>query len=213
MSLLDQGTSHHGGRGGEVLHAALQLFAKKGFAATSVREIVLAAGLTKPALYYHFGSKEGLLRTIVDEGITEMEQKVHEYIDGAADAHEALVKFLEACFELASRRPQLASLMYQIIFGSEASSAGIDVSEIARRNRELVMSVVDRAVRERLIPQESAENAGLLLSGLLNIHLMAFLKGQLQSLTPALARDAVELYLNGVASPASGTSPLSVTEG
>jgi TetR/AcrR family transcriptional regulator len=35
-----------------LLKAALELFTKKGFAATSVREIVEIAGVTKPVLYY-----------------------------------------------------------------------------------------------------------------------------------------------------------------
>lgn len=43
-----------------LLNAALQLFAEKGYEATSVREIALAAEVTKPTLYYYFKSKEGL---------------------------------------------------------------------------------------------------------------------------------------------------------
>ena len=45
-----------------LLEAAVQIFDRKGYAAASVREIAEAAGVTKPVLYYHFGSKEGLLR-------------------------------------------------------------------------------------------------------------------------------------------------------
>ncbi|MCE1227092.1 MAG: TetR/AcrR family transcriptional regulator, partial [Geobacteraceae bacterium] len=43
-----------------LLDAALQLFSTKGYAATSVRELVEAAGVTKPVLYYYFKNKEGL---------------------------------------------------------------------------------------------------------------------------------------------------------
>lgn len=43
-----------------LLKVALQLFAKKGYEATSVREIALASAVTKPTLYYYFKSKEGL---------------------------------------------------------------------------------------------------------------------------------------------------------
>jgi AcrR family transcriptional regulator len=45
--------------------AALGLFLDRGFAATSVREITAAVGVTVPALYYHFGSKDGLLAALV----------------------------------------------------------------------------------------------------------------------------------------------------
>ena len=46
--------------------SAIGLFAEKGYASTSVREIVARAGVTKPVLYYYFKNKEGLLRSILD---------------------------------------------------------------------------------------------------------------------------------------------------
>jgi AcrR family transcriptional regulator len=48
-----------------LLRAAVQIFDRKGYDAASVREIVELAGVTKPALYYHFGSKEGVLLAIL----------------------------------------------------------------------------------------------------------------------------------------------------
>jgi AcrR family transcriptional regulator len=43
-----------------LLTGAAELFARKGYASTTVREIVEAAKVTKPALYYYFRSKEGI---------------------------------------------------------------------------------------------------------------------------------------------------------
>ena len=45
-----------------IARAAARLFAERGYDATSVREIVEAAGVAKPTLYYYFRSKEGLRR-------------------------------------------------------------------------------------------------------------------------------------------------------
>ena len=47
-----------------ILDAALELFSRRGYEGTGIQEIVDAAGLTKPSLYYHFGSKQGLLEAI-----------------------------------------------------------------------------------------------------------------------------------------------------
>ena len=43
-----------------LLETATELFAEKGYAGASVREIVEKAGVSKPVLYYYFKSKEGL---------------------------------------------------------------------------------------------------------------------------------------------------------
>src|SRR3954454_15200663 len=53
-----------------VARTAAGLFARQGYDATSVREIVAAAGVTKPTLYYHFGSKEGLAQALLHRPLT-----------------------------------------------------------------------------------------------------------------------------------------------
>lgn len=51
-----------------LLDEALSLFARRGVDAVGVQEVVDAAGVTKPSLYHHFGSKEGLITALVDRG-------------------------------------------------------------------------------------------------------------------------------------------------
>ena len=58
-----------------LLKAALTIFNAKGYAATSVREIVAAAGVTKPALYYYFKNKNGIYLELVRRA-QELFQKV-----------------------------------------------------------------------------------------------------------------------------------------
>ena len=46
---------------------ALELFAAKGYEGVSVSELTEAAGITKPTLYYYFGSKEGVFEAVCQE--------------------------------------------------------------------------------------------------------------------------------------------------
>ena len=47
--------------------AATNLFAERGFAGTNLQDIAEATGLTRPALYHYFKSKESLLSRLVAE--------------------------------------------------------------------------------------------------------------------------------------------------
>jgi AcrR family transcriptional regulator len=53
----------------EILFVAARLFARKGFAATSTREIADAAGLRQPSLFHHYPSKEAILEALLDQAL------------------------------------------------------------------------------------------------------------------------------------------------
>ncbi|WP_341704446.1 helix-turn-helix domain-containing protein [Ferrovibrio sp.] len=53
----------------DILWAAIGLFARQGVAQTSTREIAAAARTTERTLFKHFGSKDGLVRAVIDEAV------------------------------------------------------------------------------------------------------------------------------------------------
>jgi AcrR family transcriptional regulator len=56
-------------RPGEIVRAAMQVFAEKGFAAARLEDIARRAGVSKGALYLYFETKEDLFRAVVDVAI------------------------------------------------------------------------------------------------------------------------------------------------
>ena len=82
---------HHGGEGPErLLAAAGRLFAAKGFVGASVREILQAADVSRPVLYYHFGSKEGLYLAVARRAATDYEAALARAAAGAGTASERI---------------------------------------------------------------------------------------------------------------------------
>jgi AcrR family transcriptional regulator len=87
----------------ELLNAALDLFAEKGFAKTRASEIAERAGVAVGTIYLHFGSKDGLLREILEGVADEIYARVQAvYADPPAQpealarAHiEAIVQYIE----------------------------------------------------------------------------------------------------------------------
>jgi AcrR family transcriptional regulator len=55
-----------------LLGAARDLFARDGYAATSLDEIVMRAGLTKGAIYHHFAGKQDLFRAVYEQELQRM---------------------------------------------------------------------------------------------------------------------------------------------
>lgn len=57
-----------------IMNSALTLFYESGYDAVGVQQIVDSAGVSKPTLYYYFGSKQGLLEALLNEHFQPMEQ-------------------------------------------------------------------------------------------------------------------------------------------
>ncbi len=55
---------------------ARELFAEQGFAATSMEEIAERAGVSKPVVYEHFGTKDAIYKIIVDREVRELVDRI-----------------------------------------------------------------------------------------------------------------------------------------
>jgi AcrR family transcriptional regulator len=56
-------------RPGEIVEAALRLFADRGFAATKLEDVAAAAGIGKGTIYLYFPTKEDLFRAVVRQAV------------------------------------------------------------------------------------------------------------------------------------------------
>lgn len=69
----------------KLIGAARAAFGTVGYAATSMDELTAAAGLTRGALYHHFGDKKGLLAAVIAEIDAEMNERLNAVSARAAD--------------------------------------------------------------------------------------------------------------------------------
>jgi AcrR family transcriptional regulator len=74
------------GTKGRILRAAIELFATKGYAATSVRDIASVVGIEAASVYNHMASKEQLLLTIISESTRDGMQCIRDALVGAGDS-------------------------------------------------------------------------------------------------------------------------------
>ena len=65
----------------EILDAAQKLFTAKGFQATSMEDILNEVGIAKGTLYYHFASKEEILRGLISRTTAQIAEKARAIAD------------------------------------------------------------------------------------------------------------------------------------
>src|SRR3954469_2456940 len=67
-------------RPGEIVQAAMAVFAEKGFAAARLDEIAARAGVSKGAVYLYFATKEDVFRAVVEQAVAPNMQLIRAMI-------------------------------------------------------------------------------------------------------------------------------------
>jgi TetR/AcrR family transcriptional regulator, cholesterol catabolism regulator len=94
-----------------VVRLAGELFAQKGFRATTVREIADAAGILSGSLYHHFDSKESIGDEILSSFINDVLADYRAAVASGGSAREVLAQIVRSTSRtLARHRPALAML-------------------------------------------------------------------------------------------------------
>jgi len=91
-------------RASQLLEVAERLIATHGVLATSMDDVADAAGVTKPIVYDHFGSKDGLLCALIARAGSELYEHTNTAVADAGTPLEALERGIRAYFETLDRR-------------------------------------------------------------------------------------------------------------
>jgi AcrR family transcriptional regulator len=96
----------HAGRRGDtrarIQQVALELFAEQGYERTSLREVAERLGVTKAALYYHFKSKEDIVRSFTEDYFARLDALVAwgaEQPRGAETVRELIDRYITIVLE------------------------------------------------------------------------------------------------------------------
>jgi AcrR family transcriptional regulator len=130
------------GAADHLCRTALKLFARKGYASTSVNEIVEAAGVTKPMLYYYFGSKERLARRIVVEPAERMAETLESLASSGLSYREQQIAWLRAHFEFCRENPDRARFVFALYFGPLGAELAQSVGAVGKRYKAILYDIV-----------------------------------------------------------------------
>ncbi len=177
-------------RPSEILDAALDVFAEKGFAAARLDEIAARAGVSKGTLYLYFASKEELLKAVVQTDIVGMiaeGRAMIEQFEGPTDA--LLEAFMQRWWELQGETKSSAIMK---IITSEAQNfpevARFYASEVIEPAHAMLESLLRRGVaRGDFAPIEHyADVVHAMVSGVM------FLMNWKHSLAPCVGDEHIE---------------------
>ena len=159
----------------DLARIAAGLFATQGYEATSVREIVEAAGVTKPTLYYYFGSKEGLAQAILTMPMAALGEAMRSILAAPGDPVEDLDRIVEAHFAFCRENPDCGRFFFALLFGPQGSDLLARFKQAKESMPERLTEGILRLAEAGLIAPERVAACATACRGMIVIAMMDYL--------------------------------------
>ncbi len=133
----------------ELVNAAVELFVKKGFHKTTVREIAKEFGMSMGALYDYIRTKEDILFLVCDHIHKSVSEKLQSALVGKKDARENLKNAIRDYFTIIDEIQDYSLLLYQ----ETKSLNRTDRNYILSAEKELVAifeDIITHGIREKI---------------------------------------------------------------
>lgn len=176
-----------------LLSSARKSFTDHGYAATAMDELCTAAGLTRGALYHHFGDKQGLLKAVVAEMDVEMDQRLQQSFAKASNTWAGLQQRCQLYLEMAQEAE-----IKRIILQDARAVLGQRSGTESQQCLTSLQSILQELMQAGTIHHTDSEALALLIHGSLTeaSFWIADAQDSQQCLKHAVA--AVQLLLNGL---------------
>ncbi len=136
-----------------IFKSAIELFARRGYYATTIRDIVEKAGVTQPMVYYYFGSKEQLFISCVKELFTEI-VNIYESVDPNMNIADYLKAFLDVGNNIYNTSPESILFMVNYIHLPEEYPKLAKVESLAWKPVQLLIDFITAAKNDGIVRKD-----------------------------------------------------------
>lgn len=180
-----------------LLRAAIELFERKGYASTSVREIVERAGVAKPGLYYYFKSKDGILIAALELAVAELDRVLSRVAAAPGSARFRLAEIAERLLVGSRSRVSLVRVANAVFFSPRESVPPFDFRVFDQTVARHIRRIVSDGVASGEIRAEAAGGTMLAMQGILMLAIGQHADGRPESVGPKDMRRLVDLVFDG----------------
>jgi AcrR family transcriptional regulator len=193
-----------------ILNAAMELFAKKGYAGSSIREICGSAGVTKPVLYYHFRSKEQLYHELMLDIFNQTRKNLLRISSFKGSLRERLISYVVSEFRNSRKDPNSVRLLFRMMFSPEGEYPPFNFVQEFQRERRTVAGFIRETVNQGCV--QDPELVSTALMGMMLIEILEYFFTGRRTLTRHKAEKLVDLLLP-TALPARSAIPIGIAGG
>ncbi|MGD9172792.1 MAG: TetR/AcrR family transcriptional regulator [Desulfobacterales bacterium] len=151
-----------------LLETAIGMFAQKGYAGTSVREIAEQAGVSKPVLYYYFKSKGGLFLAILEMAENLQKQLLAEVLESQGTVLDRLVLLYRRVYEEVEAHQSFYKMIHGLIFGPPQGAPDYDFTRYHRHMIGVIRKIYHAGLSAGEVKKIDADDVAYMVLSLID---------------------------------------------
>ncbi|MCD6296507.1 MAG: TetR/AcrR family transcriptional regulator [Deltaproteobacteria bacterium] len=168
MKHHNQNIVDNGGARAGLLEAGIALFAEKGYASTTVREIVARAGVSKPVLYYYFKNKEGIFLAILDWAAEKQQDLLTEVLETPGSALDRLIYLFRLIYQGVMEKQDLFKMIHNLIFGPPQGVPQGDLEQYHHRMVSALKEIYVKGLASQEVKDTDSDDAAILILSIID---------------------------------------------
>jgi len=128
--------------------------------------------VTKPTLYYYFGSKRGLLKSLLESRYSILEAQITEASKTPGNLPQVLYQVARVSFDFAASQEKFYLFMLALFYSGRENEAFQAVSPLIERHYQLIVSIFEHFSRELGNMRGRQRLFAVGFTGVLNHHIM-----------------------------------------
>ncbi len=153
----------------ELLNIAAKHFAKRGYEGISLDEIAKEAGITKPAIYYHFKNKDALYQEVLLQRLRGLVGTLQKEVAQWSDPRKRLQSYIEAFGAFLQKNSCFAAILAHE-FADSGRHMGEDASKELSKTLGMLTSILNEGIKQDIFIIQNPMSVQMMIVSTLIMH-------------------------------------------
>ncbi len=131
----------------KIFETSMNLFATKGYDATSIEEITSVVGVAKGTLYYHFSSKEEIFTFLVEEGMKLLQNSIQIKIANCHNLSSKIKAILLIQIKVMKKYEDFMTIVLSQVLGKEPRN--MTCRKYVFEYIDMIENIIDESIKNR----------------------------------------------------------------
>ena len=152
----------------QIIQAAIDLFAEKGFEGTSIRELAARADVNLAMVNYYFGSKEKLFEAMVEQKANSTLAQLEEIESSNAGEMEKIEAIIESYVDRFINQHKFNRVIHHELMLRQREALHENIAVLFARNRNIMKRIIESGVKKKVFKKVDPELTMATMVGTIN---------------------------------------------